>query len=67
MTVAERMPELAEEESGVRPEVKLVENPHGSSETLVEDFSVDISNTKADSGWEPQYSAGASVRNILQH
>jgi UDP-glucose 4-epimerase len=67
MTVAERVAELAEEELGVSPEVKLVENPRGSSETLVEDFSVDISTTKADLGWEPQYSVDTSIRELLQH
>lgn len=67
MTVAERVAELVEEELGVRPEVKLVENPRGSSETLVEDFSVDISNTKADLGREPRYRVDTSIRNILQY
>lgn len=67
MTVAEQMAELADEEFDVRPEVKLVVNPRGSSKTLVEDSSVDISNTKVDLGWEPQYSVDASIRNILRY
>jgi nucleoside-diphosphate-sugar epimerase len=65
ITVAKRVAELAEEELGVRPEVKLVENPRGSSEMLVEDFSVDILKTKADLGWEPQYGVDTSVRELL--
>jgi UDP-glucose 4-epimerase len=66
MTVAERVAEIAEEELGVSPEVKLVENPRGSSETLVEDFSVDISTMKADLGWEPQYRVDTSIWELLQ-
>jgi hypothetical protein len=38
---------LVEKEPVVRPEMKLVKHYRGSSETLVEDFSVGIS-TKAD-------------------
>jgi UDP-glucose 4-epimerase len=67
MTVAERVAELAEDELGTRPDVKLVDNPRGSSETLVEKFGVDISQTKADLGWEPQHTVDASIREILQY
>jgi UDP-glucose 4-epimerase len=66
MTVAERVAEIAEAEPGVRPDVKLVDNPRESSETLVEEFSVDISTTKADLGWEPKYRVDASTRHIVQ-
>ena len=67
MMVSKCVAELAEQELGVRFEPKLVENPCESSEMLVEDFTVDISKTKADLGWEPWYIVHISIRNILQY
>jgi UDP-glucose 4-epimerase len=65
MTVAERVAEVAEDELGTRPDVRVADNPRGSSETLVEEFSVDISQTKADLGWEPQYHIDTSIQGLL--
>jgi UDP-glucose 4-epimerase len=65
MTVAQRVANLAKEKFGTSPDVKLVDNPRGSAETLVEEFSVDISKTKADLCWEPQHNFDDSIQDLL--
>ncbi len=64
MAVAELVAELAREERGLEPEVRLVENPRGN-ETLVEAFGVDTAAAREDLGWEPTESVRETVRALL--
>ncbi|MFC7156826.1 NAD-dependent epimerase/dehydratase family protein [Halomarina halobia] len=63
--VAELVREIALEERGLDPEVKLVENPR-SGETLVDSFEVDTGAARSVLGWEPRESVEASVRDLLR-
>ncbi|WP_276254277.1 NAD-dependent epimerase/dehydratase family protein [Halomontanus rarus] len=65
MSVAETVRELAREELGVDVDVTLVENPRGN-ETLVEDFTVDISKARTELDWEPRHTVAESVRELLR-
>ena len=65
MEVAEMVQGIANEELGEDPEVKLVENPR-AAETLVEDFTVDISKAKEELGWEPKHTVEESIRDLLR-
>jgi UDP-glucose 4-epimerase len=64
-TVAELVQEITAAERGEHVGVELVENPRGDGETLVEDFTVDISNTQSVLGWEPKHTVEATVRDLL--
>ena len=65
MAVAEMVQRIAGEELGEEPEVKLVENPR-AAETLVEDFTVDISKAREELGWEPKHTVEESIRELLR-
>jgi UDP-glucose 4-epimerase len=65
MAVAEMVQRIAREELDVDPEVTLVENPR-AAETLVEDFTVDISKSKSELGWEPEHTVEESIRELLR-
>lgn len=63
--IAERVHDIASEELGKSPPVKLIENPRGN-ETLVSEFSVDITDAIEQLGWEPTHSIDESIRELLQ-
>jgi len=63
--VAETVQRLAAEERDQDVEVKLVENPRGDDETLVQDFAVDTSKAQSVLGWEPQHTVEDSIRGLL--
>jgi UDP-glucose 4-epimerase len=65
MEVAEIVRNVASEERGIDVDVELVENPR-SGETMVEEFSVDISSTKGRLGWKTTESVAVSVRELLE-
>jgi len=65
MEVAEIVREIAREERGIDVDVELVENPR-SDETMVEEFSVDISSTKGRLGWKTTESVAVAVRELLE-
>jgi UDP-glucose 4-epimerase len=65
MAVAEMVQRIAREELDEDPEVTLVENPR-AAETLVEDFTVDISKSKSELGWEPEHTVEESIRDLLR-
>ncbi|MFC6722781.1 NAD-dependent epimerase/dehydratase family protein [Halobacteriaceae archaeon SHR40] len=65
MSVAETVARLADEELGIDPEVKLVENPR-AGETMVEEFAVDTSRTHDELGWEPTHTVEESIRELLR-
>lgn len=64
MSIARTVQRLAREELGISVDVELVENPR-SGETLVEEFSVDISKAERRLGWRPEHSTGESIRRLL--
>jgi UDP-glucose 4-epimerase len=61
MNVAETVKQVAREETGLDPEVTLVENPRGN-ETLVEEFGVDTTGAREGLGWEVRHSFEATIR-----
>jgi len=63
--VAETVQRLAAEERDQDVEVKLVENPRGDDETLVQDFAVDTSKAQSVLGWEPRHTVEDSIRGLL--
>jgi UDP-glucose 4-epimerase len=65
MEVAEMVQRIAREELDEDPEVKLVENPR-AAETLVEEFTVDISRAESELGWEPEHTVEESIRELLR-
>lgn len=65
MMVARLVELLAREEADVETDVQLVENPR-SGETLVEEFPIDVSRTRADLGWEPTRTVDESVRRLIR-
>ncbi|OYR61623.1 oxidoreductase [Halorubrum ezzemoulense] len=60
MRVAGIVREVAREERGIDVDVELVENPR-SAETMVEEFGVDISETRRHIGWEPDERVKTSI------
>ena len=64
-SVAETVREIAREERGLDPEVKLVENPRGG-ETLVDQFPVDTTAARERLDWEPRESVEDSIRTLLR-
>jgi UDP-glucose 4-epimerase len=65
ISVAEIVLDAASELLETDVDIKLVENPRGG-ETMVEEFSVDISKAKETIGWEPTETVADSVRWLLQ-
>ena len=65
MSVAEIVREAADELLGTDVEIELVENPR-AGETMVEEFSVDITKAQSILGWEPTESVEESVRQLLE-
>ena len=65
MTVAEIVREAAITKRGTKVDVELVKNPR-SAETMVEEFSVDISKAREVLGWEPIKSIEESVQQLLK-
>lgn len=63
--VAELVREIAAAARGTDVAVKLVENPRGDDETLVETFDVDISKARSILGWEPTHTVEGSIRELL--
>jgi len=61
MRVAESVREIATEERGIEIDIQLVENPR-MGETMVEEFSVDISDARGVIGWKVQESIVSTVR-----
>jgi UDP-glucose 4-epimerase len=64
MSVAETVRECAREKRGLDVDIELVENPR-AGETMVEEFSVDISRVRERLGWEPQEDVSESIRELL--
>lgn len=64
MTVAEIVRNAAEEDLGTEIDVDLIENPR-SAETMVEEFSVDISKAKSVLDWKPNKTVAESVQRLL--
>ncbi|WP_276258054.1 NAD-dependent epimerase/dehydratase family protein [Haloglomus litoreum] len=64
MTIAELVQRLCIEEGGPEVEIVLQENPR--DETLVSEFGVDTSRTRAELGWSPEESVEATVRELLR-
>ena len=64
MTVAEIVRDIARNEFDIETDIKLVENPR-SAETMVEEFSVNISQTKEEIGWVPTKKVPESVQQLL--
>ena len=65
ISVAETVREAASELLDTDVDIEFVENPRGG-ETMVEEFSVDISKAQEVLGWEPAETVGDSVRWLLQ-
>jgi UDP-glucose 4-epimerase len=65
MEVAEIVREAALEEHGIDVDVELVENPR-STETMVEEFGVDTSDTHEELGWVRKEIIKQSVSRLLQ-
>lgn len=65
MTVAETVQNVAAEELGRDVDITLVENPRAGDETLVEEFTVDISNAQNTLGWTPTHSIEDSVHELI--
>jgi nucleoside-diphosphate-sugar epimerase len=65
MAVAETVQRVAEEEAGLEPDVEPVENPR-SGETMVEQFGVDTSKTRAELGWEPTHDVEETIRRQIR-
>jgi len=65
MEVAEIVQKTAREERGIEVDVELVENPR-SGETMVEEFSVDISAARETLGWEVRESVRDAVREGIR-
>lgn len=61
--VAEKVVSIAQE-YGLSPEICMVDNPR--TETLVEDFSVNISKAQTALGFSPQYTIEKAVREMLE-
>jgi UDP-glucose 4-epimerase len=61
--LAERVISIASE-YGYTPAVKMVENPR--TETLVKDFSVDMSKAEKKLGFFPEYTIDRAVREMLE-
>lgn len=64
-SVGELVQTIASEEADIETEVKLVENPR-SGETLVDQFTVDTSRTKAELGWEPTHGVEETIRTLIR-
>jgi UDP-glucose 4-epimerase len=64
LTVAELIRETAAEMLETDISVELVENPR-SGETMVKEFSVDISTAREVLGWDPLESVDESIRRLL--
>jgi UDP-glucose 4-epimerase len=64
MSVAEIVRDAAKDELGAEIDVKLVENPR-AAETMVEEFSVDISKVQHNLSWVPEYSVSESVNQLF--
>ena len=65
MAVAETVQRIAEDETGVAPDVELAENPR-SGETMVEQFGVDTAKTHAELGWEPTHTVEETIRRQIR-
>lgn len=65
MTLAEIVRDTAAEVLGIDTDIDLVENPR-TGETMVEEFSVDISAARNQINWEPTKNVQESVRQLLQ-
>lgn len=63
-SVADTVARLTSEKLDFRPEVELINNPR-SSETIVEEFAVDTSNTRKKLDWYPTHSIEESIRDLL--
>lgn len=66
MALAEIVRGVAADVRGISIDIELVENPR-AGETMVEQFSVDISAARDQLDWEPIKSVQESVRRLLQH
>jgi nucleoside-diphosphate-sugar epimerase len=64
MSIAELVRRICAEEGGPELDIELLENPR--DETLVGEFGVDTSRTRAALGWEPEESVEATVRELLR-
>ncbi|RNJ27114.1 NAD-dependent epimerase/dehydratase family protein [Halosegnis longus] len=64
MTIAELVAEIAREERGLDPEIRLVENPR-AAETLVDEFTVDTTAVHKTLGWEPHHTVETTIRELL--
>jgi UDP-glucose 4-epimerase len=64
MTIAELFQRICVEEGGPDVDIELNENPR--DETLVSEFGVDTSRTRAELGWEPEESVEETVRELIR-
>ncbi|MCO8246701.1 NAD-dependent epimerase/dehydratase family protein [Haladaptatus sp. AB643] len=65
MELAELVRESVADETERDPDIELIENPRGD-ETLVAEFSVDISAAERELGWEPSHSMRDTVRTLVR-
>jgi UDP-glucose 4-epimerase len=65
MRIAEIVQTIVNEERDIDIDIELVENPR-PGETMVEQFSVDISNTQKRLNWSAQRNVPESVRSLLR-
>ncbi|WP_226022878.1 NAD-dependent epimerase/dehydratase family protein [Halomicrobium salinisoli] len=64
-TVAELVRDVAAEQIDADVDVRIVENPRGDDETLVESFEVDTTEAREKLGWQPERSVEETVRELL--
>lgn len=65
LDVAEMVADAYAEHEGERPEVKVVENPRAGSETLVENFDVDVSKAEQELGWTARHGLEESIAEMV--
>jgi UDP-glucose 4-epimerase len=66
MTVAEQIQTAATEVAGVDVGIELVDNPRAGSETLTNEFGVDIERTRRELHWKPERDVEGTVRENIK-
>ncbi|MFU1782661.1 NAD-dependent epimerase/dehydratase family protein [Haloarcula japonica] len=65
-TVANLVKDIAADVADIDADVKLVENPRGDDETLVDSFPVDTDRTTDVLGWTPEHDVESAIRTTLE-
>ena len=65
MEVAELVKSSMADTRGRDIDIELVSNPRGDSETLVSDFTVDITKARSVLGWEPTHTVEETIRRLV--